>query len=56
MLSGALKDSVIEEGGTKEEFTKRKRNERKKTLDEGKLTRKIYRDDRDNRGNRYASS
>ena len=33
MLSGALK----EEGETKEEFTKRKRDERKKTLHEGKL-------------------
>ena len=31
MLSGALKENVIEEGETKEEFTKRKRDERKKT-------------------------
>ena len=37
MLSGALKEIVIEEGETKEEFTKRKRVERKKTLHEGKL-------------------
>ena len=37
MLSGALQENVIEEGETKEEFTKRKRNERKKTLHEGKL-------------------
>ena len=37
MLSGALKEIVIEEGETKEEFTKRKRDERKKTLHEGKL-------------------
>ena len=37
MLSGALKENVIEEGQTKEEFTKRKRDARKKTLHEGKL-------------------
>ena len=36
MLSRALKENVIEEGETKEEFTKRKRDERKKTLHEGK--------------------
>ena len=35
MLSGALKENV--EGETKEEFTKRKRDERKKTLHEEKL-------------------
>ena len=29
MLSGALKENVIEEGETKEEFTKRKMDERK---------------------------
>ena len=34
MLSGALKENV---GETKEEFTKRKRDERKKTLHEGKF-------------------
>ena len=32
MLSGALKENVIEEGETKEEFTKRKRDEIKKTF------------------------
>ena len=37
MLSGALKQNVIEERETKEEFTKRKMDERKKTLHEGKL-------------------
>ena len=37
MLHGALKENVIEEGETKEEFTKTKRDERKKTLHEGKL-------------------
>ena len=37
MLSGALKENVIEEGETKEEFTKRKIDERKKTLHEEKL-------------------
>ena len=37
MLSGALKENVIEVGETKEEFTKRKRNERKKTVHEGEL-------------------
>ena len=37
MLSGALKENVIENGETEEEFTKRKRDERKKTLYEGKL-------------------
>jgi len=31
MLSRALKENVIEEGESKEEFTKRKRDERKKT-------------------------
>ena len=35
--SGALKENVIEEVETKEEFTKWKRDERKKTLHEGKL-------------------
>ena len=35
MLSGALKENVIEEGETKEQFTKR--DERKKTLHEGKI-------------------
>ena len=35
MMSGALKENVIEEGETKEEFAKRKRNETKKTLHEG---------------------
>ena len=29
MLNGALKENIIEEGETKEEFTKRKRDERK---------------------------
>ena len=37
MLSGALKENVIEEGETMEEFTKRKMVERKKTLHEGML-------------------
>ena len=37
MLSGALKKNVIEVGETKEEFAKRKRDKRKKTLHEGKL-------------------
>ena len=37
MLSGALKANVIEEGETKEEFTKSKRDERNKILYEGKL-------------------
>ena len=37
MLSGSQKENVIEEGETKEEFSKMKRDERKKTLDEGKL-------------------
>ena len=37
MLSGALKENVFEEGETKEEFTRRKRDERKKNLHEGKL-------------------
>ena len=37
MLSGALKENVIEEGERKKEFAKRKRDERKKTLHEGKL-------------------
>ena len=36
-LSEALKENVIEEGETKKEFIKRKRNERKKTLHDGKL-------------------
>ena len=36
MLSGALKENVIE-GETKEEFTKRKSDERKKTLHGGKF-------------------
>ena len=42
-MSGALKENVIEEGETNEEFTKRKRDERKKTLYEGKVTRTICR-------------
>ena len=37
MLIGALKENVIEEGETKEEFEKRKRDERKKIWHEGKL-------------------
>ena len=37
MLSGALKENVNEEAETKEEFTKRKMDERKKTFHEGKL-------------------
>ena len=37
MLSGALKENVIEEGETKEEFTKRKMDERKNILHEGRL-------------------
>ena len=37
ILSGVLKDNVIEEGYIKEEFTKMKRDERKKTSHEGKL-------------------
>ena len=37
MLSGALKENAIEEGETKEEFRKRKRDGRKKNLHEGKL-------------------
>ena len=37
MYTNNLKENVIEEGETKEEFTKRKRDERKKTLHEGKL-------------------
>ena len=37
MLTGALNENVIEHGETKEEFTKKKRDERKKTLHEGKL-------------------
>ena len=32
---------MIEEGETKEEFTKRKRDERKKTLHQGKLQRQF---------------
>ena len=35
MLSGALNENMIEEREKKEEFSKRKREERKKTLDEG---------------------
>ena len=41
MLSGALKENVLEEGDTKEEFTKRKRVEKKKTLHEGNLQGKF---------------
>ena len=41
MLNGALKESVIEEGETKEEFTERKRDEREKTLHEGELQRQF---------------
>ena len=37
MLSGALKENVIEVEEIKEEFTKMKRDERKKTLHEGNL-------------------
>ena len=37
MLSGALKENVIGEGETKEEFTKRKMDERKKILHERNL-------------------
>ena len=37
MQSGALKEYVIEEGETKEEFTRRKNDERRKTLHEGKF-------------------
>ena len=37
MLSGALEEDVIEEGETNEEFTKRKRDEIKKILHEGKV-------------------
>ena len=37
MLSGEQKEMVIEDGETKEEFTKKKRDERKKTLHKGKL-------------------
>ena len=37
ILSGALKENLSEEGETKDEFTKRKKGERKKTLHEGKL-------------------
>ena len=37
MLSGALKENVIEDVETKEEFTKRKRDEIKKNSHEGKL-------------------
>ena len=37
MLSGALKENVIEDRETKEEFTKRKKDESKKTLRKGKL-------------------
>ena len=40
MLSGALKANVIEVGETKEEFAKRKRDERKKTLHEGQFVEK----------------
>ena len=41
MLSGALKENVIDEGETKEKVTKRKRDERKKNLHEGKLQGKF---------------
>ena len=44
ILSGALKENVIEEGEKKEEFIKRKRDERKKTLHEGMLQRTICRE------------
>ena len=37
MLSGALKENVIEGGASKEVFTKRKRDERNKTWHTGKL-------------------
>ena len=37
MLSGELKEYVVEEAEKKEEFTKRKRDERKTTLHKGKL-------------------
>ena len=37
MLRGALKENVVEEGETKEEFTEGKRDERKKTLHEEKV-------------------
>ena len=37
ILTEALKENVIEEGETKEEVIKRKRDERKKTLHNGKL-------------------
>ena len=40
MLSGVLKENVIEEGETKDEFTKRKRDERKKTLHKGQFVDK----------------
>ena len=43
MLSGRLKENVIEEGETKEEFTKRKTAERKKTLHTGKLQDNLLR-------------
>ena len=41
MLSGALKENAIEQGETKEEFIKRKRDERNKTLHEGNLQRQF---------------
>ena len=48
MLSGALNDNVIEEGETKgetkEQFTKRKRDERENTLHIRKDTREICRE------------
>ena len=37
MLNGALKENLIEEGTTKEKFTKTLGDEKKKTLHEGKL-------------------
>ena len=37
MLSGALKENVIEDGESKEDFTKRKRDEGKKTWHTGRL-------------------
>ena len=37
MPSGAMKENMIEDGETKEEFTERKMDKRKKTLYEGNL-------------------
>ena len=41
MLNGALNENVMEEGETNEELIKRKRDERKKPLHEGKLQGKF---------------